>query len=77
MARTPDADRLVLRRTSRKLRRLRADLVAVRDTPAANLTAQQQRRAIVDLAAAVVLLNQRLNLLTGDTDADDSVDPGD
>ena len=77
MPRTPDADRQVLRRTSRKLRRLRADLVAVRDTQPANLTAQQQRRAIVDLAAAVVLLNQRLNLLTGDVDADDSVDPGD
>jgi len=77
MARTPDTERQTLRRTSRKLRRLRSDLRTVAGATPANLTAAQQRQAIVLLAEAVVLLAQRLNLLTGDVDDTDRTDPGD
>ncbi len=77
MARTDDVERQALRRTSRKLRRQRPEIKAVADAKPADLTAQQQRQAIVLLASAVLTLNQRLNLLTGDTDADDRTDPGD
>jgi hypothetical protein len=77
MPRTPDTDRQTLRRTSRKLRRLRADLRTLANARPADLTAAQQRQAVVLLADAVLVLTQRLNLLTGDVDADDKTDPGD
>jgi hypothetical protein len=77
MPRTNDEERQALRRTSRKLRRLRGDLRTVAATRPADLTAAQQRQAIVLLADAVLVLTQRINLLAGDTDADDRTDPGD
>jgi hypothetical protein len=77
MPRTPDTDRQTLRRTSRKLRRLRGDLRTVANARPADLTAAQQRQAVVLLADAVLVLTQRINLLTGDVDADDKTDPGD
>jgi hypothetical protein len=77
MARTDATERQALRRTSRKLRRLRGDLRTLAASRPVDLTAAQQRQAIVLLADAVLVLNQRLNLLAGDTDADDRTDPGD
>ena len=77
MPRTPDTDRQTMRRTSRKLRRLRGDLRTVAATRPADLTAAQQRQAVVLLADAILAINQRINLLTGDVDADDKTDPGD
>ena len=50
MTRTDATERQALRRTSRKLRRLRGDLRTLANARPADLTAAQQRQAIVLLA---------------------------
>lgn len=60
-----------------KLRRLRGDFKAYPTTandPA--WTAALQRRAIIDLGAAVLALTQAVRILDGTADATDEDDPG-
>jgi hypothetical protein len=76
-ARSTDVQRDRKTKALTKARRLRNDLRAYPTTPGDPAwTAALQRRAIIDLIAAVLALTQAVRILDGTADASDEDDPG-